>query len=81
MRHSDTFHRQAPESEVPTFPHLGEASRTMSYVQLLLITLIAACTAIYLATSWHRTEAQCASAYLYTVDCAPGQVLGEYVIE
>lgn len=90
MRSANKIRRQPPGAETP--PSMGtvkgkspsscqEEGQTASYVRLLLITLIAVCTAIYLVVPWHHTEAQCASAYLYTVDCAPGPVLGEYVLE
>lgn len=53
----------------------------MSYVQLLLITAIAACTAIYILAPWHRADDRCAATYPYALDCARGQVMGEYILE
>jgi hypothetical protein len=90
MSSAGTSHRQLIGDERPIGPVAVKREppstywddlQVMSYVQLLLIILIAICTAIYLLAPGQHTDAHCTSTYLYTIDCAPGNVLGEYILE
>jgi hypothetical protein len=79
---------QPPRSDVPSAPLDQEPLlpqevwwKDLSTVRLLLVTLVATCTAIYLVVTWRNTDDRCASTYPYTAECTFGEVMGAYVLE